>query len=606
MVSEKYSVQQYTVSDILGFIKSNTIAVPEIQRPFVWKRVQVRDLIDSLYNGYPTGYLILWQNPSVRLKNGEMSGNKKTLIDGQQRVTALMAAIVGKTIIDEDYNKKRIMIAFNPFPEPGNERFEVQDSSHLKSKKWIPDISVLFSDYYNSFSFIPEYIKDNPEVKPEDLNTEIEKLRSILNLRIGVIELVPDLDIDVVTEIFVRINSKGTVLKQTDFIMSKISANTSYGGEELRKTVDYFCHMLMKPDFVGTIEDADPDFYHAQGQRIKWVSELKDTVFRPDYGDVIRTAFMYKYGKGKMADLVSLLSGRNFETKVFEESITEDTFKNMISAVDDFVDMYSFKDFLLCITSTGFENPSQITSDMNIDFAYALYLLASRSDMPKPLIRPFVGRWFVMSTLTGRYTSSPESKMDRDLRMLKEKGFMPYLLELEGSELSESFWDSKLVQDLDTNRYSNPAYYTYVAAQMYNKESSLFTTNIKVCLLAGIDAGDVHHIFPQAYLKRNGFTSYQYNQVANFAYIDKKVNIAISDRAPNEYFSAVADQCDTKNATYGDIVDTEELRENLSENCIPPEIFSMDCTRYEEFLLARRKLMAKKIKDYYMAIKSKC
>ena len=115
MQIEKYHPNSLSVGAILGLIASKEIAIPEIQRPFVWKKTQVRDLLDSLYKGYPTGYLIVWKNPNVKLKDGRISAGKKILIDGQQRVTALMTAIAGIPVINSEYKKDRVKIAFNPF-----------------------------------------------------------------------------------------------------------------------------------------------------------------------------------------------------------------------------------------------------------------------------------------------------------------------------------------------------------------------------------------------------------------------------------------------------------------------------------------------------------
>ena len=138
-----------SISAILGLIKANDIAIPEIQRPFVWKSKQVRDLIDSLYRGFPVGYIILWKNPNVKLKDGTMSSGKKVLIDGQQRITALMTAIAGRDIYNEEYKLCRVKIAFNPLAalqgEDEAELFAVQTPAHLKSKHWIPDIAEVFS-----------------------------------------------------------------------------------------------------------------------------------------------------------------------------------------------------------------------------------------------------------------------------------------------------------------------------------------------------------------------------------------------------------------------------------------------------------------------------
>ena len=136
----KFSVNHHPIEIILSWIKSGEIAIPEIQRPFVWGSTKVRDLIDSLYQGYPVGYLIAWRNPSIRLKDGSTSAGKRILIDGQQRVTALMAALLGIEVMDDEYDFRRISIAFHP----SEKRFEVTNPAIQKDSAWIPDISVLF------------------------------------------------------------------------------------------------------------------------------------------------------------------------------------------------------------------------------------------------------------------------------------------------------------------------------------------------------------------------------------------------------------------------------------------------------------------------------
>lgn len=104
----RYSVNNYTVETLLSNIQSGSIAIPEMQRPFVWDSSKVRDLVDSLYKGFPVGYIIVWQNPDVKLKDGTKSSGKKVLIDGQQRITAMAAAIVGQEVLDDHYKWKRI------------------------------------------------------------------------------------------------------------------------------------------------------------------------------------------------------------------------------------------------------------------------------------------------------------------------------------------------------------------------------------------------------------------------------------------------------------------------------------------------------------------
>lgn len=107
----KYSVNNHSVENIISWINSGEIAIPEMQRPFVWEASKVRDLMDSLYKGYPVGYIIIWKNPDVKLKDGTFSNGKKIVIDGQQRITALTAAITGQEVVNQEYKKIPIKIS---------------------------------------------------------------------------------------------------------------------------------------------------------------------------------------------------------------------------------------------------------------------------------------------------------------------------------------------------------------------------------------------------------------------------------------------------------------------------------------------------------------
>ena len=162
-MAEKYAVREYDVAHLLDCIKNKNIAIPEIQRPFVWKPKQVRDLIDSLYKGYPTGFIVISKSPNLKLKDGTSAPGLTIMIDGQQRVTALMAALVGWKVLTADFEEKNIKIAYNPFAKNEDDYFAVQDNAILKDKKWIPDISILFSSDFKYNKFFKSYCKDNPE-----------------------------------------------------------------------------------------------------------------------------------------------------------------------------------------------------------------------------------------------------------------------------------------------------------------------------------------------------------------------------------------------------------------------------------------------------------
>jgi len=599
----KYHVTQYPISAILGFIDAGDIAIPEIQRPFVWKRSQVRDLIDSLYNGYPTGYLIVWQNPNVRLKTGGSSNGKKILIDGQQRVTALMAAISGREIIDDDYQNIRIKIAFNPAAQEGEDCFAVQTPAHLNDKKWIPDISDLFRPDFRTMRFIKEYLAANPGTDEDFFGDTLTRLHSISGHPIGVIELDHDLKIDEVTEIFIRINSQGKSLSQSDFAMSKIAADGDYGGDQLRKAIDYFCHLAVKPEAYAALSK-DTDFMQSEfAPKLKWLKDDKDSVFDPDYGDMLRVSFMHKFRRGKISDLVSLLSGRDFETRENKEEIAEKSFGMLKEGVLNFMNEFNFTNFTLAIKSAGYVSERLINSAMTLDFAYTLYLLlAADPAIPKAQLKRYVQKWYVLSVLTGRYISSPESVMDRDIRSIASKGFIPFFEETESAELSETFWSIGLVQSLETSAINSPYFNTYTAAQIFLGDNTLFLNGTKISALV-TTMGDVHHIFPKKYLKKNGIDSRSdYNQVANYVYLDTQLNILIGEKPPAEYFGQVFDQTRTGTPVLGNITERNALEVNLAANSIPENIATLDCFRYADFLSARRRLMAQKIKAYYLAL----
>ncbi len=604
MSIDKYSVTQYSVSSILGFIEAGDIAIPEIQRPFVWRPSQVRDLIDSLYHGYPTGYLIIWQNPSVKLKNGKDSVGKKILIDGQQRITALMTAISGLTILTEDFQEKVIKIAFNPLAVEEESRFEVQTPIHQKTKHWIPDISELFKSETSLLKYMRIYCERNPEVDESVVESSLTNLMSIKSCQLGAIVLVPQLDISEVTEIFVRINSQGKRLNESDFAMSKIAADEKYGGNMLRKAIDYFCHMAVEPSFYGQISKTDKAFMESEYEsKMRWLKDDKSSIYDPDYGDMLRVSFMHTTGKGRLGDLVSLLSGRDFQTRSFREEIAEESFANLKAGILNFMNEYNFNNFVLAIQSAGYTTERLLSSQMTLNFAYTLYLMLSQSgEIPKNDVKRYVQKWFVLSTLTGRYVASSESQMDKDMRSISEKKFLTFFREAEDASLSDTFWTIGLVQNLETSSIRNPHFNTYIAAQIFFNDRSLLSNSSKVTDLISV-MGDVHHIFPREYLKQNGIEDKsQYNQIANYAYLDTGVNISIGKKAPDEYFTVAMEQCSSEDAKIGTITKKDQLFENLRENCIPENIFDMTYQASPDFLLARRKMMADKIHQYYDAL----
>ncbi len=597
---QKYTVNQYFVSNILNWVQEKEIAIPEIQRPFVWSSVKVRDLMDSLYKGFPIGYIIAWKNPDVRLKDGSISNGKKVLIDGQQRITALRAAVLGQNIVNKDYKEERIVISFHPVKE----EFSTLTPAITKDKSWIEDISLLMNKDGGLFQDVNDYCEKNPDTSREIVERNIEKLLQIKSKQVGFIELDSNLDIETVTEIFIRINSAGVVLSQSDFAMSKIASYDQEDnfGVNLRKCIDYFCHLSREPQFYKHISENDVEFKNTQYlSKIAWLKDENDDLYDPDYSDVLRVAFTKEFERGKMADLVSLLSGRNFETRSFEQTIMDESFQKLSSAVLDFVNETHFKDFLMTIKSSGFISKDLVNSQNTLNFAYILYLKLREKNINRDEIKRIVSRWFVMSLLTGRYSGSPESKFDFDIKQVSKMGAENFLQSIEDAELSDAFWNVGLVQALDKSTINSPFLNLFFAAQIKANDQGFLSTDITVGNMI-MHRGDIHHLFPREYLKAKGLERGDYNQIANFVYAQQEINIKIGKKAPKEYMSEVYKQTEGGKVKYGGITDAQVLAQNLKQNCIPEMFTDLEVGDYESFLKERRKLMALKIKEFYYSL----
>ncbi len=598
---QNYSVDHYTVSNLLNLVQTGEIAIPEIQRPFVWEPEKVTKLMDSLYNGFPVGYIVTWQSPNIKLKDGSQSFGKKIIIDGQQRITALRAAILGETVKTKDYADIRIKVAFNP----STCTFATQNPAIEKNAVWIKDISEIVNDSKKAIARRKEYCKQNPQFEPDDVEQVFETLKDLVKKDIGVIKLSGNLDIEKVTEIFIRINSEGVPLNQADFVMSTIAANESYGGNMLRKCIDHFSELAVRPEFYPTLIANDKDFaaspYH---QMVAWLKNENDDIYDPSYVDVLRVAFTYKFARGKMSDLVSLLSGRNFEDRTYLESTKAETYKLLNEGVCQFINETNFKRFVMIIRSAGFCASKLIRSQNTLNFAYILYLKLKELKYKPQDIEKYVRRWFVMSILTGRYSASPESSFDYDVKQISaERDFGEVLANTEAAEMSDAFWDFGIVQQLNTSVASSPIFNVFLASQCFQNRKGFLSTGITVQAMIE-QKGDVHHIFPRQYLKDNGVQRSMYNQVANYVYTQTEINIKIGKKSPAQYLGYVRDvQCQGGETVYGGITDLAELNENLLKDCcVPVNLADMTLEDYPEFLEQRRKLISARLKDYYFSL----
>lgn len=599
MEDTKFSLNQTPISTILAWVESGAIAIPEIQRPFVWTSTQVRDLMDSLYQGYPVGYIITWQNPDVKLKDGSTSQGKRILIDGQQRITALRAAISGLNVVDKKYKKRRIAISFNPLTE----EFRTRTSSTERGKEWISDIAEVMVNGYDTLTFVDEYVARNPGTTRQEINSRLNRLIQIKNKQIGEIQLSPSLDINIVNEIFVRINASGVNLSNADFAMSKIAVYEKDPGDEmgmrLRKFIDYFAHLSAAPDQFKDIAQNDTEFaktdYFA---KIAWLKNEIDDLYDPTYNDIIRVVGLTQFARGKLGDVVSLLSGRNFETRQDEKEIADLSFQKLEKGLYQFTNENKFKQFVQNILrGSGYDEPNMLIARNAVNYAYAMYLRLLDIGENHADANSLVRRLLAISLMTGRHSGSFETQFEQDIKRIQSSGDMAkFIATLEEQELSDIFWNSTLVDEFDKPTTNNPFWHMFIAAQnKLLKQSFLSKNNIA----RDLATDDIHHIFPKNYLVKHGYDKSKYNRIANFVHLRNDINISVSDLAPREY---LGDIISGGNNHHSDIVNEAEMINNFKDNAIPKILLQAEVDDYDEFLRQRQVLMAEMVREYYKTL----
>ena len=596
MRADNYKITQYSVSSILGYVENSQIAIPEIQRPFVWKGEEVRALIDSLYEGYPIGYLIVWQNSQVRVRNFGKGGTKKILIDGQQRVTALMAALLGKEVLDEQYQSHRIRIAFNPLAGKGEERFAVCDTKHEEDSRWIPDISIFFRRDFSFRQFEKEYKEANPDEDITLLEESVDTLKEIVKHQVGVIELSFLLDIDVVSEIFIRINLQGKPLNQEDFVMSKISVNEQYGGDYIRNCIDYFCHLLREPSFYQVLQQNETEFFNSEyGKALTWCQNEEQSLYIPSYADVLKVVLISYFGKTRIGDLVHLLSGRDGEKKIFSKKeiskkVSEEAFEKLGAGVKAFVCEENFQGFQKALKKAGYSCSRLLYSQSVLNYCYAMYLLMYRQGIGEKERESLLSKWITMAMITGHYQSGGESTVQKDYANAQEEGFASYLAQIEELKLTDEFYNNILSEKFTSTTARTAPFLAYVATQCARGVHSLYS-DVTIEELYK-NKTESYQILPKAYLAKCGYKTREiYGQVANLTYISKETKDIIRKKSPVDYKE------DLEKA-----IGIEKIRTSLKENGLAETIFTANETDVIQILDDRRRQMALEIRDFYKTL----
>jgi len=569
----------FDVEYLVSAISEGLIGLPDLQRPFVWSFSKVRDLFDSMFRGYPVGHLILWSSPGDNgyKKIGENYNNPDTLIiDGQQRLTSLYAVMKSKKVF-KNFKWQHIIIAFHP----RTGEFAVSTAAHKKDPEWIENISEYFKHDYKAFALIGGFIsnlRSHRNISPNDeevIARNIEKLLSLKKYPFSALEIYEDADEENVAEIFVRVNSQGQKLNQADFILTLMSVFW----EEGREALEDFCSKSRRP----SSSQVSP-FNH---------------FIQPDPDQLLRVAVGYGFRRARLKYVYLLLRGKDLETGEVTPERRVHQFELLHKAQEKVINIQNWHDFLKVPLAAGYRHSGMITSKTALIYAYVFYLIGKYDyGIDSHILRKLIARWFFMSSLTGRYSASPETRMEQDLADLRNvrdaDHFIAYIKEVISSVLTRDFWSITLPRDLATAVARSPAWFAYCAALNLLDARVLFS-NMKVSQLLdpasqGLKAAvERHHLFPKAYLASTGIElDRDRNQIANFALVEWDDNIKIADKAPYEYLPI-----------YLSRFSESEIRQMYYWHALPEKWERMN---YPEFLEERRKRMAAVIKGGFEVI----
>lgn len=587
MGRELFTIIPSKITDLLMDVKNGRIGLPDLQRPFVWKDNKVRELLDSMMKGYPIGYIMLWSSPEEYENTGHIGKNEKVyqqpddlVIDGQQRLTALLAAMYGVTIRDKNYEERRIRISFNPLTR----QFAVWSQAYERDTEWISEISSVFQadQEHNVTKFRKAFIRnanegrirnERPELTDDEEDVIEENISNLLDLGIyslPTLKINAKADEEDVAEIFVRVNSGGQKLTEKNFIETLLAVYDNDVHDQINK----FCADSRIP---------------ANGTSYNQIIEV-------DPSHLIRMAVGVGFRRARLRYAYMILRGKNLKTgEVTKEKRDENlqVFKDSLNLITNQNNWHAFTNL---IASAGYLKKSLIASSNAVAFTYVLFLIGKYDYKVAPIeLQKIIKKWFFMAAISGFYTGSTESEVEKqfaDLRTVKTADeFVSYLDSVIQSRFTDDYFVYTLPNEMNSSSATSPAWYGYIAAINVLGSPMLFsTTPQSQYFLVGTsgnkNAIDKHHIFPKHYLEQIGFADDRdRNQMANYTYLDYNTNIDISDAPPIDYVGR-----------YREKLGEEGYRLACLQNALPENFEAMP---YLEFLSTRRLLMAEIVKKAY-------
>lgn len=573
----------FSLRHLVDNIDRGDVALPELQRPFVWSNSKVRDLFDSMYRGFPVGYLLFWETGAevgarqIGVDGKDARVARWLIVDGQQRLTSLYSVLTGHRVVREDYTESRVRLAFRP----RDAHFAVADAAIAKNPEFLPDVSELWRNYRSAVSGYFDRLEsargDLESLDRNALEDAFDRVRDLQNYLFNVVELDSEVAEEQVAEVFVRINSEGVTLNQADFILTLLSVFWEKG----RRQLEDFARGCKVP----SLTTASP---------FNWYIGP-----RPD--QMLRVSIALAFRRAVLKHAYSVLRGKDLEAGDTSNERRDEQFARLQGAQEKVLDLTNWHEFIRCLERAGFRGSKMISSQNAILYTYAVWLVG-RVDYGVPIdqLREVTARWFFMAHMTSRYSGSFETQVEKDFATIVETagetsaGFVAALNHIVDDTLTGDYWTITLPNELSTSAARSPALFAYIAAlNVLDADALLGTGKIRERLDPATTARkgiDRHHLFPKAYLRNvlGIIDNRQINQIANMAFVEWNDNIAISDRAPADYWPQ---QLASKPYLGGD-----RLQEQIEAHALPQDWTGM---AFPDFLQQRRRLMANVVRTAF-------
>lgn len=556
-----------------------TIALPDLQRPFVWEDTKVRDLLDSIFIGFPVGTLVFWhtsEEKDARALGASKRGLRATtlVIDGQQRLTSLYSVMRGKEIEDRDGSKRLITIAFRP----RDGKFEVADAAIRRNPEFIANVTELWNGPRTKFQIRKDLLKtladkghDIDDAYAEAVDQNLERAQAIKDYRFPTVDIRKTAAAEEATEedvadIFVRINNQGTRLGQAEFVLTLLSV------------------------FHGELRDRIET-------RARQMSD--NGVLSVDTQQVLRMACAVGFGRARMSAVYRYLRGIDPITGDADPARRVERLDTLDHAAGECVDATRWRDFMLRVTHAGFVSQGLLASTNAVVNAYAFYILGRRAEVPKSRLDEAISRWLFATLLTARYSASSETKFEEDLARIRDvvpgdaDGFIRALDEVLSDTITGDYWTRSVPAALETQRSRAPMALAFRAAQVILGSRALFSDQLLQNLLnppgqGGRTASEMHHLFPKAWLREHGVEDRRrINQVANLADVGWHENSTVGKESPAKYVPRLRSTLK---------IDDDRWGRMCAEHALPLGWESMD---YATFLESRRPRMAEVIRIAY-------